>query len=316
MKLIQSSVELIEQEYGNSPEEIVTNMLKHIELCARVAYKSEDKITDTSHMEFVQRMIRSGHTATLEQGTVYLYMPLNSNSFFYKYNPYSKIRVLPGDSGYVAVTTNYRVLVENNQLDDLQYVCAPTEYHVKRITAKFICDRGISHELVRHRVFSFVQESTRYCNYSKDKFGNQITYILPFNCDKRLLGTNYHYHKNEIGQCIYYTPNNEEVVRRAIIGSYEGSRLFDFYDISDRDTSFIESLLQTEVNYFDLLNEGWTPQQARAVLPNALKTEVNMTGTTEQWEEFIKLRTTRNAHPEMSILAESLEEQLTNKRLL
>jgi thymidylate synthase (FAD) len=138
-------------------------------------------------------MVNSGHGAMLEHATVYLRLP---NSIFYqieglveKYycNPYSKckdvLEQLHVDSvlceSVCYVTTNYRVLVENGWLDDLQYQCEPTEHHEKRITVKFICDRGVSHEFVRHRVFSFAQESTRYCNYSKDKFGNEITCILP-----------------------------------------------------------------------------------------------------------------------------------------
>jgi thymidylate synthase (FAD) len=104
------------------------------------------------------------HTAMLEHGTVYLHInwPYRSPSPLIKYsiNPYSITKYV--DNTYdIYVTTNYRVLYENNWLNDLQYLCEPTEYHEKRITVKFICDRGVSHEFVRHRVFSFAQESTR-----------------------------------------------------------------------------------------------------------------------------------------------------------
>jgi thymidylate synthase (FAD) len=187
MKLIKPSFEILEQTPG------IQGVKKQIELAGRTCYKSEDKITDTSCEEFVSRMVNSGHGAMLEHGTVYLRLP---NSILYqidglteKYyrNHYSKCRnvleQLHADSVYCEsvcyVTTNYRVLVENGWLDDLQYQCEPTEHHEKRITVKFICDRGVSHEFVRHRVFSFAQESTRYCNYSKDKFGNGLTCILP-----------------------------------------------------------------------------------------------------------------------------------------
>lgn len=95
---------------------------------------------------------------------------------FYIRNKYSKVNE---DDYFYYITTNMRVIVENNRLDDLQYQVEPTEHHEIRITAKFICDRGISHEFVRHRVFSFAQESQRYCNYSKDKFNNEITFIMP-----------------------------------------------------------------------------------------------------------------------------------------
>jgi thymidylate synthase (FAD) len=134
-------------------------------------------------------MVNSGHGAMLEHGTVYLKFDntrkwvseysLEDSTYmgsFFTNNKYSKVNQV-GDMMYV--TTNYRVLVENNRLDYLRYICEPTEHHEKRVTVKFICDRGVSHEFVRHRVSSFAQESTRYCNYSKDKFGNEITCILP-----------------------------------------------------------------------------------------------------------------------------------------
>jgi thymidylate synthase (FAD) len=197
MKLIKPSFEILEQTPG------IQGVKKQIELAGRTCYKSEDKITDTSCEEFVSRMVNSGHGAMLEHGTVYLFIKVsayNQSLIYhiqeYEKNPYSKVLYLgtddneetefkdvlgnpaTGDMQYV-ITTNYRVLVENGWLDDLQYQCEPTEYHEKRITVKFICDRGVSHEFVRHRTMSFAQESTRYCNYSKDKFGNEITCILP-----------------------------------------------------------------------------------------------------------------------------------------
>lgn len=162
MKLIKPYFEIIEQESG------LEGIYRQIELAGRTCYKSEDKITPDSAKGFVDRMIKSGHGAMLEHGTVYL----NIEDYFtdikkvipkYQSNKYSVTKIGPlGRSGRQAyITTNYRVLIENNWLDDLQYQCEPTKYHEKRITVKFICDRGISHEFVRHRVFSFAQESTR-----------------------------------------------------------------------------------------------------------------------------------------------------------
>lgn len=194
MKLIKSSFEILEQKVRNiaifddnqfGPESIKKELLysvyRQIERAGRTCYKSEDKITDISCEEFVNRMVNSGHGTMLEHGTVYLMISDLIDDFEsifedFKHNKYSKTNY---DGSYLYVTTNYRVLVENGWLDDLQYQCEPTEYHEKRITVKFICDRGVSHEFVRHRVFSFAQESTRYCNYSKDKFGNEVTCILP-----------------------------------------------------------------------------------------------------------------------------------------
>ena len=147
MKLIKPNFEIITQNSNND------GMLKHIELCGRVCYKSEDKIKDNTAAIFVNGLIKSGHTSVLEHGTVYLHIkdkvynviPLYEK---YKENKYSKSS-LPFTNEYNAecyVTTNYRVLVENNWLDDLQYQCEPTEFHEKRVTVKFICDRGVSHK--------------------------------------------------------------------------------------------------------------------------------------------------------------------------
>lgn len=160
MKLIKPSFTIIEQQSG------LEGIYKQIELAGRTCYKSEDKITENSAKEFVDRMIKSGHGAMLEHGTVYLFLTMSSRQQYFKYcsNPYS-VANSTGEAekgtwnGFV--TTNYRVLVENGWLDDLEYLCEPTEYHEKRVCVRFICDRGVSHEYVRHRVFSFAQESTR-----------------------------------------------------------------------------------------------------------------------------------------------------------
>lgn len=175
MTLIESLFEILEQAPG------IQGVKKQIERAGRTCYKSEDKITEDSCEEFVQRMINSGHHAMLEHGTVYLMIHNEVDDFELIYedfeqNKYSKINY---DGSYLYVTTNYRVLIENGWLYTLDYQCEPTALHEKRVTVKFICDRGVSHEFVRHRVFSFAQESTRYCNYSKDKFGNELTCILP-----------------------------------------------------------------------------------------------------------------------------------------
>lgn len=273
MKLIQSKVELIEQ--GNSIEDIY----KHIELCSRVCYKSEDKITPDSAKEFVDRMINSGHGAMLEHGTVYLKLEGINKSWEYYHaqeyleNNYSKVVIEREDIDSTDwckfyITTNFRVLIENNWLNDLKYICEPTKYHERRITVKFTCDRGVSHEFVRHRVFSFAQESTRFCNYSKDKFGNEITFI----------------------QSDYFTNNNSTKMDESNINYFE------------------QSLKDSERYYFKLLELGWKPQQARQVLPNALKTELIMTGFESDWKHFFNLRCAKNAHPDAQKLANELKE--------
>ena len=160
MKLIKPSFEIIEQAPG------IQGVKKQIERAGRTCYKSEDKITDTSCEEFVSRMVNSGHGAMLEHGTVYLYVEFGSpvedtryvagTEIIIKYNKnkYSKVHreIINNYLHKIYITTNYRVLVENGWLDDLQYQCEPTEHHEKRITVKFICDRGVSHEFVRHKL--------------------------------------------------------------------------------------------------------------------------------------------------------------------
>lgn len=266
MKLIESSVQIIEER----------DPYKMIELAGRTCYKSEDKITEDSAKEFVDRMIKLGHGAMLEHGTIYLKIreTVNGNvppAMLYWRDPanqkYSKVVKYNGE---LYVTTNMRVLVENNRMDDLQYLVEPTEHHEKRITAKFICDRGVSHEFVRHRVFSFAQESTRYCNYSKDKFGNELTFIKP----------SWSYFKNT---------------------SYKDVGYFD-------GDVFESSLKKAESYYFKLIEKGWKPQQARQVLPNATKTELVMTGFESDWKHFFELRCSGAAHPDAKKLADELRK--------
>lgn len=155
MKLIKPYFEIIEQEPG------LEGIYKQIEQAGRTCYKSEDKITPGSAKEFVNRMIKSGHGAMLEHGTMYLAVPDTDNNYHtyikkYHSNPYSICdygMTLNGDPvGTLCITTNYRVLLENNWLNDLKYLCEPTKSFKRRITVKFICDRGVSHEFVRHKI--------------------------------------------------------------------------------------------------------------------------------------------------------------------
>ena len=190
MKIINPSFEIIGNVDGSA-------IVRHIEKCGRVCYKSEDRITDDSAEKFVAGIIQRGHEAVLEHASV---------------------------------------------------------------TVKFICDRGVSHEIVRHRLASFCQESSRYCNYSSDKFGSEITVIRPCFTDENEMGFN-------------------------------------------RWKSICEA---AERSYFMLLDFGWSPQEARAVLPNSLKTEVVMTANLREWRHFLKLRTDNAAHPQMREMARPL----------
>lgn len=288
MKLIKPSFEILDQQCG------LEGIYKQIEISGRTCYKSEDKITEDSAKEFVDRMIKSGHGAMLEHGTVYLKFEGIVHVFGKGYqggmkylgNPYSKVNI-EGTTQYV--TTNYRALVENGWLDDLQYICEPTEYHEKRITVKFITDQGILREFTRHRVFSFAVESTRYCNYTKDKFSNEITFIQPnWISDKDI--ENYH---------------------------------MDFGYFTDQDTNhitavnrFMSALKNAEYFYMELIKLGWKPQQARNILPLATKCDMVMTGFVSDWLHFFGLRDAASAHPQAQELAHSLHETFIQRGLI
>ena len=293
MKLINSKVELIEQQSG------LEGIYKQIELSGRTCYKSEDKITPDSAKEFVDRMIKSGHGAMLEHGTIYLTIAKTikniGDPIFYTKNKYSKVNT---DGVYYYITTNMRVLVENNRLEDLQYIVEPTEYHEKRITAKFTCDRGVSHEFVRHRVFSFAQESTRFCNYSKDKFDNQITYIIPSWC-------------NDLQDGLVLEDRLD--VDALVWGSIDIEDINNI-NVDEYTRTFLYSCIDSELNYTRLINKGYKPQQARQILPNALKTELVMTGFESDWKHFFDLRCAPSAHPDARKLALELKELMYGKQ--
>ena len=283
MKLIKSYVTPIVQE-----DYTLKGIKKQIEIAGRTCYKSEDKITDDSCEEFVQRMINSGHMSMLEHGTVYLTIPIEEDKegFIYKniINPYSRIH-MDGENAYI--TTNYRVIVENGWKNYLRYLTAPTDKHELRHTFKFICDRGVSNELVRHRCLSFAQESTRYCNYTKDKFNNEITYIIPVQVEHNLPEGNYTYWDGE------WCDLNKMCIQHACDNSTE--------DL------FLTSLQCSEDYYDTFIGKGMKPQEARQILPNALKTEVVVTGFTSSWFDFIELRTASNAHPDIQKLAHEVD---------
>lgn len=277
MKIIQpGAIELKQQPSFEG-------MLKHIELCGRTCYKSEDKITDDSCHRFVNMLREHAHGAMLEHGTVYLNIP--NEDIFQANDKVKELQIVTGQwarlasivreplpyskttfsDDSVCITTNYRVIVENDLewlLD--RYMCEPTERHYKRRTFKITCNRGVSHEFVRHRVFSFAQESQRYVNYSKEKFGKEIKVIKP----------------------LYF---NDENSMKYILWK--------------------KGCENSETVYFCLLSNGATPQEAREVLPNATATELIMTGFENDWEHFFDLRCAKDAHPQAQEIANVIKEQ-------
>lgn len=292
MKLIESKVEVIEQLPG------LDGVYKQIELAGRTCYKSEDKITEDSAKAFVDRMIGSKHGAMLEHGTVYLSVPKEETEIigFHGWCQYSKVRsdlVMEEPCNWL-ITTNMRVLVEHDRLSDLKYICEPTKRHEKRITARFTCDRGVSHEMVRHRVMSFAQESTRYCNYTKDKFDNQITFIIPT------------WANIPEGKYTDWDGDWCNVEKMTVLKPIEN-------DIVDQ---FLFLCKYAETSYNLMVDRGAKPQEARQVLPNAVKTEIVVTGFESDWEHFFSLRSPKygaqGMHPDIAKLADDLYEKLNS----
>lgn len=147
------------------------------------------------------------------------------------------------------------------------------------ITVKFICDRGVTHEIVRHRLCAYSQESTRYCNYR-----GGVTFIIPSWC----------------------SGIEEEK-------EYKSLRLFTNKGISKATEIWLVSMLESETAYIRLLESGWSPQQARSVLPNSLKTEIVMTANVREWIHVLTLRTSKACHPQMCELMTPLLAELKEK---
>ncbi len=285
MKLINPSVELITQAPG------LEGIYKQIERVGRVCYKSEDKITEDSAKPFVERMIKSQHLAMLEHGTVYLAASDDSEDLiFWKVanSPYSKV-VCNDRANMLYVTTNLRVIAELNAWEVIdKYLCEPTELHIKRICLKFITSIGVSREFNRHRTASIAEQSTRYCNYSKEKFGGEVTFVKP-------------------------------VWSELPVGQYGIKQGYpeEYYKCGFSDRRFINYLLDAEYFYLDYTKDGGQPQQARETLPLATATEVVYTAFEDDWEHFFDLRyrgTTGMPHPNAQQVA-SMAHDLIIKEL-
>lgn len=275
MRLIKTNFEIWEQPTG------LEGMYKQIELIGRVCTKSEDKITDTSAKEFVEKMIKLNHGAVLEHGSIYLYIDYHDPSFNkvidrYANNKYSKCNYFPTFPNKAYISSNLRVLIENDWLDDLKYLCEPTKFHEKRICVKFVLPIGISREFCRHRTFSFMELSTRYVNMSGDKVGNEITFIKPA------------FKPDFIGSAAYYE-----------------------WEIA---------LMNAEASYNNLIKAGLKPQVARGVLPLDTKTELYMTGFISDWKHFFRLRSriaeTGKPHPQAQELADLLMDEFIKREYI
>lgn len=297
MQLVKSNVELIEPDY-KLPEGVnflfdsetsayVDANMKFAEVCGRVAYQSEHKIKPGSYVDFHTMITRIKHWSVFEHETYYLKIPKSDYSFRagvekLKSNQYT---VYNEDDENYYFTTNYRALLESEKTQATRYTVPYDSSFVRRLTFRIVCSRGISHELVRHRAFSFTQESTRYCNYTKDKFGNCITFVIPYWAETLCEGDTF-------------------------------TRLEELKTLDTNTAVLINSFLQSEQMYQLMIIGGHTAQEARDVLPNGLKTELVMTGTTDQWCSFLKLRSSKagakGMHPDMDIIANKIYDALNN----
>ena len=272
MKLIRQDFNIVNQK-GFS----IKDIKKHIEYCARISYKSQDRITDDSYEKFVNMLEKRDHTRPLEFGTVHLKMILpDFEGFIHSLLTIGMLNNIWIKHAYkgdvIYITTNYRYY-----LDIIKYFPnvkkyfteEDNEYYPKRYTVHFITSRGIMDEFRTHVGLSHLAESTRYCNYSKDKFNNQITFIKPswITLDKEI------------------APINELCL------------LSGQYDRENPNLRYLASLVEANYTYILLLNKGWTPQQAREVLPLSIKSELISCGFEDIWENFFYRRCAKDAHP-------------------
>lgn len=313
MEFIKPSVEIWEQ--GTTLEDI----WKHIARCTRVCYQSTPKNDEETDEEFVKRVILRPDSSTgelnfdkihgsmLEHGTIYLTLPITNvvgdevNLTFaviadrYRHNKYSK--VISSDK-YVYVTTNLRVIYENNWLNDLEYIDRPTLHH-KRITVSFTTNIGVSREFNRHRVNSIAEESTRYCNYHLDKFNNSITFALPSWID---------INETEIQAC-----------RTAVVESDMYADMRINMELSDNWNTidwYLYALSTSALAYKKLIQFGWKPQQAREVLPLATKSQLIHTAFIDDWKHFFALRAdgvSGTPHPNAKLVTEPLKQEFIKR---
>ena len=287
MKLINQSYEIC-----NQTDFSISGIYKHIEKCTRVAYKSEDKITEDSAISFVNKLLNMKHFAPMEFGTVHFRIPttllktvcidLDAESLWNR--EWLKYNVI---DPFVYFTTNYRHwLVMIDKIDYLKdyFTEEDNEYYPKRYTVKLITNRAVSHEVVRHRTMSFIQESQRFVNYSKAKFNNEVTFIKPCWMDDTLI--------------------EKALKTHPLIVDLKPEILF------------VENSLNSEQDYLDLLKLGYKPQQARVVLPNSTKTELYMCGFKEAWENFFRLRDNKIVDPQMYDLAHPMHQEFINNKYL
>lgn len=283
MKLIKQSFQFVDQKGFT-----LRDIYKHIEYCARISYKSQEKVTDTSYKKFVIMLKSRGHDRPLEFGTVHLKMTPSDfqvfilsllaidmlNNIWIKYTK-------AGDVIYV--TTNYRYYLDIAKcLPNVKeyFTEEDNEYYPKRYTVHMILDRGVMDEFRTHVGLSHLAESTRYCNYSKDKFNNEVTFVIPSWCDSLIEGS-----KQE------YSP----------------------FEINSDEVEFMNALQNAQNSYLSLLKMGRTPQQARSVLPLGIKSELISCGFEDAWSNFFYRRDAKDAHPMAQEIAKPMHKEFIER---
>ena len=298
MKLIKQSFEILEQK-----DFTLKGIKQFIERCARVSYKSEDRMTDTSYEKFVNMLESRGHDRPLEFGTVHLKMILpDFEGFIHSLLTIGMLNNIWIKHAYkgdvIYITTNYRYY-----LDIIKYFPnvkkylteEDNEYYPKRYTVHMILDRGVMDEFRTHVGLSHLAESTRYCNYSKDKFNNEVTFVIPSWMDFPEISI-------DLG-------NYDKTSVRSKDGNVHIIDTRPPYVEGD----FIRSLCEAESNYLSIVRNGWTPQQAREVLPLAVKSELISCGFEDAWKNFFYRRCAKDAHPMAHEIAKPMHKEFIER---
>lgn len=291
MKLINQSFEILEQK-----DFTITGIKKFIERCGRVCYKSEDRITDDSYEKFVNMLESRGHDRPLEFGTVHLKMILpDFEGFIHSLLTVGMLNNIWIKHAYkgdvIYITTNYRYY-----LDIIKYFPnvrkylteEDNEYYPKRYTVHMILGRGVMDEFRTHVGLSHLAESTRYCNYSKGKFNNELTIIIPNWVNTIKEGT---YTKDHKFPCMWGYDNW-------------------------MDSEWFYEMCRAEETYITMVREYLSPQQARDVLPLSIKSELISCGFEDAWKNFFYRRCAKDAHPMAREIANKLHEEFTERQIL
>jgi thymidylate synthase (FAD) len=277
--------------------------------------------TSLTAKDFVDKIVNVyKHQSVAEHGTIYLKVPMSivtnalAESVWEMLNN-NKWTKHDCDSNYYYYTTNYRVLLENDALDVLEYLCEPTEYHERRVTVRTKCPISVSREWNRHRelcktseeevqYFGISEQSTRYCNYSKDKFSNQLTFCIPYWLNLPEGKAYWH-------DICYRVGCTDEGFGETVLPNNPKFE-HDCYLVEN----FLKRIDFSEEGYMDLIKTGCTAQEARELLPLCTATEVVYTGFISDWKHFFGLRAAPNAHPDIKKLAVNLQQQFKSQHLI